>query len=116
MYLGSSAIRAMSSSLSLASMVLRFPIVELWCENEKKDGFSCVYVHAAEEVLAKHKDIIVGYYPDHRREHVVSPKVYCLSFFNSLNSLYLPSLSFSYLVMRIVEGVQQQVSLENLSI
>lgn len=79
--------RAMSSSLSLASMVLRFAIVELWCENEDNDGFSCVYVHAAEEVVTKYKDIIVGYYPDHKKVHLVSPKVnssfvtYCFNFY-----------------------------------
>lgn len=73
-YLGSGAMRAMSNSLSLASTVLRFQIVELWYENDK-GGYSCTYVHAVDEVTRHYKEIIVGYYPNHNKEHVVSPRV-----------------------------------------
>lgn len=73
-YLGSNAIRAMSSSLSLAATVLRFQIIELWHENQQGE-YCCTYVHATDEVTKQYKDIIVGYYPEHTREHMISPRV-----------------------------------------
>ncbi len=75
-YLGSNAIRAMSSSLSLAATVLRFQIVELWHENQMGD-YRCTYVHSGEETIRQYSEIIVGYYPEHRREHLISPRVCC---------------------------------------
>ena len=72
-YLGSNAIRAMSSSLSLAATVLRFQIIELWHENQQ-DEDSSAFVHATDEVTKQYKDIIVGY-PEHTREHMISPRV-----------------------------------------
>lgn len=94
-YLGSNAIRAMSNSLSLAATVLRFQIVELWHEDESGD-YCCTYVHAIEEVLRQYKDIIVGYYPEHTREHMISPKVKPLIHCNFiyLRESKLPYLSF----------------------
>jgi len=73
-YLGSEAMRATASSMALASLILGFDIVELWSEDANQK-LHCTYVHATDEVIAKYPSIIVGHYPMHKREHILSPKV-----------------------------------------
>lgn len=60
--------------MALASSVLGFEMVEVWSEAE--DGtFHCTYVHAEEGIVEKYPNIITGYYPQHKRKHLLSPKV-----------------------------------------
>lgn len=78
-YLGTSAMRATQSTMALASSVLGFEIVELW--TEEGDGkLHCTYVHASEETVRRYPEIIAGHYPNHKKEHKLSPEVTsCLS-------------------------------------
>ena len=63
-----------AASLILVSVVLGLEIVELWSKGE--DGrLMCIYVHAINSVVEDYPDIIVGYYPEHKREHIISPAV-----------------------------------------
>jgi hypothetical protein len=78
-YLGSHAMRATSSSMALAGIVLGFEIVELWWK-QGDDKVHCMYVHATDEIVKKYPDLIVGHYPNHKKEHKQSPAV---SFINS---------------------------------
>jgi hypothetical protein len=66
--------RATSSTMALASAVLGFDIVELWAENGE-GVISCTYVHATESMKKKYTDLITGHYPDHKREHKLSPNL-----------------------------------------
>lgn len=77
LYLGSTAMKATASSLELASKVLGFDIVELWNDDKK---LHCVYVHATEEIISQFPSIITGHYPNHKREHQITPLVSWLSF------------------------------------
>lgn len=71
-YLKTSAMKATSSSMALASSVLGFEVVELW--SDEGDGrIHCTYVHAEEAFIKRYPDIITGHYPNHRRKHVLSP-------------------------------------------
>jgi hypothetical protein len=73
-YLGTSAMRATQSTMALASSVLGFEIVELW--TEEGDGkLHCTYVHASEETVRRYPEIIAGHYPNHKKEHKLSPEV-----------------------------------------
>jgi phosphohistidine phosphatase SixA len=73
-YLGSTAMRATQSTMQLASLVLGFDVVELW--TEEGDGhLHCTYVHATEDIIRKYPDVIVGHYPNHKKEHKLSPMV-----------------------------------------
>lgn len=73
-YLSTAAIRALASSMALVSSVLGFEIVEVWSEAEE-NNFHCTYVHAEEGIVEKYPNIITGYYPQHKRKHMLSPKV-----------------------------------------
>jgi len=68
---------ATSSSLALAANILGFEIVELWVRNgDSDDSLKCIFVHCSSEDLIKvNPDIIVGHFPNHKRKHIVSPKV-----------------------------------------
>jgi hypothetical protein len=77
-YLSSSAMRATSSSMALASSVLGFEIVEIWSETES-GKLHCTYVHAEDRTKERYPGIITGHYPQHKREHKLSPKVRMLS-------------------------------------
>lgn len=76
-YLGSEEMRATASSMALAALILGLDIVELWSEDSGQK-LHCTYVHASDDIVAKYPSIIVGHYPMHKREHIVSPKV-CFS-------------------------------------
>ena len=74
-YLKSSAMKATSSTMALASSVLGFEIIELWSD-EGNDRYHCTYIHAEEELIQKFPDLIVGHYPYHKKkEHKISPMV-----------------------------------------
>jgi hypothetical protein len=73
-YLGTSVMKATSSTMALASSILGFDIVELWTEGEE-GKVSCTYVHATESIKKRHPDIITGHYPEHKKEHKLSPAV-----------------------------------------
>lgn len=75
--LSPTALDAMSKSLSLAATVLGFDIVELWSDAGDGKGLHCTFVHASDELIAKHPSIIYGYYPKHDRAHRLSPVVSC---------------------------------------
>lgn len=79
-YLGSQSMRATSSSMALAAMILGFDIVELWSEvhsesDHGKTTLHCTYVHASDNMIKQYPGIIVGHYPNHKNQHKVSPKV-----------------------------------------
>eukprot|EP01033_Poteriospumella_lacustris_P013497 gene13497-9657_t len=75
-YLSTAAIRALASSMALVSSVLGFEIVEVWSEGED-NAFHCTYVHAEEGIVEKYPNIITGYFPQHKRKHLLSPSL-CL--------------------------------------
>lgn len=66
---------ATSSSLKLVSIVLGFDLVELWSRDAETDKLRCIYVYADRETEEQYPDIIVGHFPDHKKEHKLSPKV-----------------------------------------
>jgi hypothetical protein len=73
-YLGTTAMRATQSTMALASSILGFDIVELW--TEEGDGkLHCTYVHASEDTVKRYPEIIAGHYPNHKKEHKLSPEV-----------------------------------------
>ena len=72
-YLGTSAMRATQSTMALASSVLGFEIVELWTEEAGDGRIHCTYVHANDTVTKKYPDLITGHYPNHKKEHKLSP-------------------------------------------
>jgi hypothetical protein len=78
-YLNSSAMKAISNSLSLVSTVLGFDIVELWSyeSSEKLDieHLHCNYVHATDEIKEKYSQMITGHYPNREKDHKLSPTV-----------------------------------------
>ncbi|RYH16811.1 hypothetical protein EON65_29515 [archaeon] len=95
------ALRAMSQSLSLAATVLGFDIVELW--SDAGDGkLHCTFVHANEDVIAKYPNVIFGYYPDHQRDHKLSPLVRTSQIHIQLKLYMFFLLPFYYLAMRNV--------------
>lgn len=97
--------RATRHSLALLSSVLLFDIAELWfstpilevtasedAEQLKVDStddvepavqirpstkyeYHCTFVYVMEEFHQQYPDIIAGYYPEHKREHLRSPTV-----------------------------------------
>ena len=73
-FLSNEMLRAVSSSLALAATVLGFEIVELW--NQDDTGkLKCIYVHAEADVIKRFPNIIHGHYPNHRKEHIISPSL-----------------------------------------
>jgi hypothetical protein len=73
-YLGTNAMRATQSTMQLVTSVLGFDIVELW--TQEADGkLHCTFVHAAEVVKRKYPEIITGHYPNHKKQHTLSPMV-----------------------------------------
>ena len=72
-YIGQS-MRCTQSSMELVSTVIGFDIVELWSENEDRN-LHCTYVHANESLLQRYPDIIVGHYPNHKKQHKLSPRL-----------------------------------------
>jgi hypothetical protein len=73
-YLTSSSMRSTSSSLALASSVLGFEIVELWSK-EQNESLKCTYIHVSNDVMGKYPGLIQGHYPNHKKEHQLSPHV-----------------------------------------
>lgn len=73
-YLGTTAMRATAGSMALVSSVLGFEIVEIWSEG-LNGKFHCTYVHADEGMMEKYPNIIAGHYPQHKKEHLLSPMV-----------------------------------------
>lgn len=72
-YIGN-GMRCTQSSMELVSNVVGFDIVELWTEDSNK-RLHCTYVHANESLLHQYPEIIVGHYPNHKKEHKLSPKL-----------------------------------------
>lgn len=75
--------------MALVSSVLGFEIVEIWTEVEGK--LHCTYVHADETITEKFPNIITGHFPEHKKEHVLSPKV---------RTDFVPCLSVSLIFSR----------------
>jgi hypothetical protein len=73
-YLGTSVMKATSSTMALASSILGFDIVELWTEGDDTK-IACTYVHATDSMKKKYHDLITGHYPEHKKEHKLSPSV-----------------------------------------
>ena len=64
--------------MTLAASVLGFDIIELWShagDLSNDEDFHCTYVHATPEIIATFPDIIVGYWPEHKRKHTISPNL-----------------------------------------
>jgi hypothetical protein len=60
-------------SMQLVSHAIGVDIIELWSEDEGK--LHCTYVHCTPEMHELRPDIISGSYPEHKKEHLLSPKV-----------------------------------------
>lgn len=89
-YLSTTAMRATENSMALVSSVLGFEIVEIWTESEA-GKLHCTYVHAEESVTEKYPDIICGHFPEHKKEHILSPKVRDTSHLPATHSISLTS-------------------------
>lgn len=77
-YIGNS-MRCTQSSMELVSSVIGFDIVELWSEDVQDKKLHCTYVHANESLLRQYPEIIVGHYPNHKKEHKLSPRLCSLA-------------------------------------
>lgn len=76
MYIKSSTMVATSNCMALVSTVLGFDIVELWsCQPNDFSSLHCTYVHASDDIIRLHSDIIIGAYPDQKKKHKVSPNL-----------------------------------------
>lgn len=75
-YLASSGMRCTEKSMELVSTVLGFDLVELWWEDEASEKrYMCPYVYASDGLTQNYPDIIWGHYPNHKKEHKLSPSV-----------------------------------------
>lgn len=73
-YLPSSLMEATALSLSLAARILKLDIVELWSGGA--DGSKqCIYVYVNEEFKKQFPNINTGYFPKHKKKHLISPTV-----------------------------------------
>jgi hypothetical protein len=100
-YLGTNAMRATAHSLSLASSVLGFEIVELWSD-EGNGKLHCTYVYCDDDVIKKYPNIIVGHHPNHKREHKLSPKVFVFHLCIDVKFVYC----FVFLVVRTCKKIR----------
>jgi len=62
-------------TLELASVVSNFDIIELWIEDSHNNSYECKFSYAAKVVQYEFSSLIVGHYPHHSREHLISPQV-----------------------------------------
>lgn len=62
-------------TMELAASSFHFEIVELWYYDESADFFECKFVYATPETKDKYPNVIVGHYPQHSRDHIISPQV-----------------------------------------
>lgn len=74
-YLATNVMRATSSTMTLASTILGFDVIELWTESLDDGKIRCTYVYATDTMKKTYPDLIFGHYPDHKREHKLSPMV-----------------------------------------
>lgn len=74
-YLGTNVMRATSSTMTLASTVLGFDVIELWTESLDDGIMRCTYVYATDAMKKKYPDLIFGHYPEQKKEHKLSPSV-----------------------------------------
>ena len=86
-YLGTSVMKATSATMTLASSILGFDVVELWTEGDDA-RISCTYVYGTEAMKKKYPDLITGHYPEHKREHKLSPSVSLLYAFYVCTACY----------------------------
>ena len=61
-------------TLQLASSISNFDIIELWYQ-DAFNSFECKFSYATEAVQKEFESVIVGHYPHHAREHIISPQV-----------------------------------------
>ena len=71
--------RCTQSSMELVSSVIGFDIVELWTEDSEDHKLRCTYVHAEENLVQRYPGIIVGHYPNHKKQHILSPRLCALA-------------------------------------
>ena len=74
-YLATNVMRATSSMMTLASTILGFDVIELWTESLDDGNIRCTYVYATDLMKKTYPDLIFGHYPDHKKEHKLSPMV-----------------------------------------
>jgi serine/threonine protein kinase len=75
-FLATDVIKATASTLKLTSEILGFKIVELWSE-DLSGSLKCTYAHVDSDIIKIFPDVIHGHYPEHKKEHIISPKL-CL--------------------------------------
>mmetsp|Transcript_10092 Transcript_10092/g.13863 ORF Transcript_10092/g.13863 Transcript_10092/m.13863 type:complete len:175 (-) Transcript_10092:624-1148(-) len=63
---------ATHKTMELASTISKFEIVELWRE-DSLNNFECKYVYIAAEYQNLFPQLICGHYPQHTKEHKISP-------------------------------------------
>ena len=73
-YLESTILRATCDTMSVASNVLGFDLLELWSD-DSKGGLHCTYVHATPSIKKQYPDLITGHYPAQKAKHKLSPQV-----------------------------------------
>lgn len=61
-------------TLEHAASISKFDIIELWYE-DAFNSFECKFAYATDEVQTAFDSVIVGNYPHHSRDHIISPQV-----------------------------------------
>ena len=80
---------ATRKTLEHASSISHFDIIELW-HDDGFNSFECKFAYATEAVQTAFNSVIVGDYPHHSREHIVSQQV------NHSHSIILILIFFNY--------------------
>ncbi len=73
MYIGNSMV-CTRKVMELVAQVVGLDIIELWTE-DSNSTVHCTYVYATEDMKLKNPGIITGHYPQHKRDHILSPKL-----------------------------------------
>eukprot|EP01035_Chromulina_nebulosa_P036360 gene36360-48979_t len=61
-------------TLEHAASISKFDIIELWYE-DAFNSFECKFAYATDEVQTAFDSVIVGNYPHHSRDHIISPQL-----------------------------------------
>lgn len=80
-YLDSASMQATESTMQLASNVLGFEVLELWCMDSNKKDYHCTYAYVDEKTLGQYPSISHGYLPDDKQMNL--SRQLCLNTFQT---------------------------------
>lgn len=76
-YLDSVSMQAAVSTMKLASNVLGFEVLELWCWDDNNKDYRCTYAYVDDKTLEQYPSLCHGYLPDKSETSEIS-KALCL--------------------------------------